>query len=230
MRIHFIQHVPFEDPASILDWAEKKKYPVTSGRAYANDPYPGINEFDMLVIMGGPMSVNDEHVLPWLITEKEFVKSSINAGKFVLGICLGAQLIASVLGAIIKPNKHKEIGWFPIKFNEIECERLKLPFKGELMTFHWHGDTFDLPQSSSLLASSHACTNQAFAVGNSVFGFQFHLEANKHSVDRLIFHCENELDGSLYVQNKDEITSRLQYSISTNSVMESFLDWIDEKL
>jgi GMP synthase-like glutamine amidotransferase len=230
MRLHFIQHVPFEDPAFILEWAYKKKYSITSGRAYANDPYPAYNEYDMLLIMGGPMSVNDDHLLPWLKTEKEFVKSSIKEGKVVVGICLGAQLIASVLGATIKPNKYREIGWFPVKFNETECRRINIPFKGELMTFHWHGETFDLPKDSLLLASSSACTNQAFAVGKTVFGFQFHLEANRHSIDRLIVHCGNEIDGSLYVQNKEGIISQMQYADHANSVMESFLNWIDKAL
>jgi GMP synthase-like glutamine amidotransferase len=230
MKIHFIQHVPFEDPAFIMDWAEKKNYPVSSGRAYLNDPYPDYNEFDLLLIMGGPMSVNDEHLLPWLTTEKKFVKEAISKGKIVVGICLGAQLIASVFGAKVKLNIQKEIGWFPVKFNDTECKRLSLPFSGELMTFHWHGETFDLPEGSVLLASSQVCKNQAFAIGNSVFGFQFHLEANKYSIDRLIFNCESEIDSSLFVQNKEKMISQLHFIDSANSVMEAFLNYIDRSL
>lgn len=230
MRIHYIQHVPFEDPAFIMEWADKMKYPLSSGRAYANDLYPDSNEFDTLLIMGGPMSANDDHLLPWLKVEKEFIHSCINKGKVVVGICLGAQLIASVCGARVKPNVHKEIGWFPVKFNEIACNKLNLPFKGILETFHWHGETFELPEGSLLLASSSACTNQAFAIGNRVFGFQFHMEANKHSIDRLIFHCESELNGSLYVQSKEEMISKMHHASSANSVMESYLNWIDQTL
>jgi GMP synthase-like glutamine amidotransferase len=230
MKIHFIQHVPFEDPAFIMDWAKKKNYQVSSGRAYLNDPYPGYNEFDLLLIMGGPMSVNDEHLLPWITTEKEFVKMAISQGKIVVGICLGAQLIASVYGATVKPINQKEIGWFPVKFNDTECKRLNLPFSGELMTFHWHGETFDLPEGSVLLASSQVCKNQAFAIGNSVFGFQFHMEANKYSIDRLIFNCESEIDSSLFVQSKEKMISQLHFVESSNSVMEAFLNYIDRPL
>jgi GMP synthase-like glutamine amidotransferase len=230
MRIHFIQHVPFEDPAFILEWAYKKKFPVTSGRAYANDPYPDYNEFDMLLIMGGPMSANDDKILPWLKTEKEFVASSMQKGKVVVGICLGAQLIASVLGARVKPNNYKEIGWYPVKFDENECSKINAPFKGELMTFHWHGETFELPEGSLQLASSKACSNQAFAIGKLVFGLQFHLEANRNSVERLIANCEKELDGSIYVQTKDEIVSQMHYAEDSNRVMESFLNWLEKAI
>jgi GMP synthase (glutamine-hydrolysing) len=226
MKIHFIQHVPFEDPAFILDWAAKNKFPVSFGRAYVNDPYPDYNEFDLLLIMGGPMSVNDEHLLPWLKTEKVFVKNAIERKKVVIGICLGAQLIASIFKATIKKNPVKEIGWFPVTFNDTVCSTLDLPFNGEMMTFHWHGETFDLPDGALLLASSEACHNQAFSIGNSVFGFQFHMEATPFSVERLITHCENELDGSAFVNDKEMISSLLHYTNNTNSVLETFMDWI----
>ena len=226
MKIYFIQHVPFEDPAFILDWAAKKKYPVNSGRAYLNDPYPDYNEFDMLLIMGGPMSVNDEMVLPWLKTEKDFIKNAIEKKKIVMGICLGAQLIASVLGATVKSNPMKEIGWFPVSFNDSACEKMNLPFKGELMSFHWHGETFDLPPGSTHLASSIACQNQAFCYGNTVFGFQFHPEANKYSVERLVYNCANELDNSEFVQEKVSILNQIKHSVMANTVLESFLEWI----
>ena len=218
--------MPFEDPAFIIDWAAKNNFPVSSGRAYANDPYPDYNEFDLLLIMGGPMSVNDEHLLPWLKSEKIFIKNAIGRNKVVIGICLGAQLIASICNATIRQNPAKEIGWFPIAFNDSACKSLDLPFSGEMMTFHWHGETFDLPEGGLLLASSQACLNQAFSIGNSVFGFQFHMEATSFSVERLITHCENELDGSVYVQAKEKITSLMNYTHNTNAVMEMFLDWI----
>ncbi len=228
MRIHFIQHVPFEDPAFILNWAAKNKFPVSSGRAYANDPYPDYNDFDLLLIMGGPMSVNDEHLLPWLKTEKIFVKNAIEENKVVIGICLGAQLIASIYKATIRQNPTKEIGWFPVTFNDSACKSLALPFRGEMMTFHWHGETFNLPEGALLLASSEACLHQAFSIGNSVFGFQFHMEVTGFSVERLITHCENELDGSLNVQDKEKISSLMNYTQGTNSVLEMFLDWVRE--
>lgn len=145
----------------------------------------------------------------------------------MIGICLGAQMIASVLKAKVKSNLKKEIGWFPVNFDSKACQNIGIPFKGELMCFHWHGETFDLPHDATLLASSAACKNQAFAIGNTVFGFQFHLEANKFSVERLIFNCENELDGSEFVQSKGQLLAHIPYSTDSNKILALFLDELD---
>ncbi|MEW8197867.1 MAG: type 1 glutamine amidotransferase, partial [Candidatus Thiodiazotropha endolucinida] len=115
MRAHYLQHVPFEDLGSIENWLKRSGYEITRTRLYESEELPGIESVDLLVIMGGPMSVNDDQDFPWLVEEKEFIKKVIESGKPVLGICLGAQLIACSLGAEVFSNSVKEIGWIPIR-------------------------------------------------------------------------------------------------------------------
>ena len=115
MRLHYIQHVPFETPGSILDWAADNGVTLSSTRVHDGDSFPSPGKFDMLVVMGGPMSVDDESDYEWLRDEKSFIRETIHAGKALVGICLGAQLVASVLGSTISRNKYKEIGWYPVR-------------------------------------------------------------------------------------------------------------------
>ena len=115
MRIHYFQHVPFEGLGSIEDWIRSEGYDLFSTRFYRNDPLPELDRIDWLIVMGGPMGANDDHIYPWLAAEKKFIGEAIKKGVRILGICLGAQLIASVLGARVYPNAHKEIGWFHVR-------------------------------------------------------------------------------------------------------------------
>ncbi|WP_211325058.1 type 1 glutamine amidotransferase [Hydrogenothermus marinus] len=114
MRIHYFQHVPFETPANIENWAKEKGHLFKGTYLYKNQPFPDFSSFDMLVIMGGPMSVSDENKYPFLKREKIFIENAIKLNKKVVGICLGAQLIAEVLGSKVYKNKEKEIGWYPV--------------------------------------------------------------------------------------------------------------------
>lgn len=207
MRMHYLQHVPFESPAGILDWASQKQQTITATHLYnPTDQLPAQNEFDMLVVMGGPMGVYDTCHYPWLETEADFIRHSIENDKPVLGICLGAQLIASALGAEIKNNPHREIGWFPLQINPaLQSTRFNDVFSDNMLAFHWHGDTFDLPENAIRIASSQACKNQGFIVNEKVVGLQFHLETTPDSAALLIDNCADELDGSHYVQSKKEI-------------------------
>ncbi|WP_200821297.1 type 1 glutamine amidotransferase [Oceanicoccus sp. KOV_DT_Chl] len=114
MRAHYLQHVPFEGLGSIETWLHTAGYDISSTKLYAAESLPALDGIEMLIIMGGPMSVNDEEQYPWLGNEKTFIQQAIDSGIPVLGICLGAQLIASAMGAKIFANPVKEIGWFPI--------------------------------------------------------------------------------------------------------------------
>src|SRR5689334_16619028 len=115
MRVHFIQHVNFEHPGHLLEWAKDNNHNTGFTKTFENISFPGLNDFDLLIIMGGPMSVYDENKFPWLKKEKQFIGEAIDADKKVLGICLGSQLIAESLGAKVYPSKEKEIGWWRIK-------------------------------------------------------------------------------------------------------------------
>ena len=204
MHIHYLQHVPFEGPGYITDWLAAAGHRISATRFFESDALPEAGAVDLLVVMGGPMSVNDTAEFPWLIAEQQFIREVIRAGRPVLGICLGAQLIASALGSRVYPNHCKEIGWLPIQgVPSGEPDLFSFPPTAEV--FHWHGETFDLPAGSHLLASSAGCRNQAFQLGNAVIGLQFHLETTPDSVQQLVGQCGHELIPAQYVQSEQEI-------------------------
>ena len=208
MRLHFLQHVEFEGPSYINTWAYRAGLNVSRTAFFADEPLPALDKFDWLVVLGGPMSVYDETQYPWLIKEKLFIERAIAAGKKVLGLCLGAQLIAEVLGARVYKNSHKEIGWFEVsKTPEGQDSKVLANFPDRFWALHWHSDTFDLPPGAARIASSQACQNQAFEFGENVVGMQFHLEFNIQSITSLISNCEQDLCSGKFVQNAEHIVS-----------------------
>jgi GMP synthase-like glutamine amidotransferase len=203
MKVHVLQHVPFEGIGSMASWLSAREASVSHTRFYDCAALPDPKSLDLVIIMGGPMSVNDETELPWLKQEKEFVRQAIGHGLSVVGICLGAQLIASALGARVYPNREKEIGWFEIESTPGGDDVYGFPRKTTV--FHWHGETFDLPPGAVRLAKSAACTNQAFQVGKRAIGLQFHLETTPESLDSIISNCSHELVESPWVQTASAI-------------------------
>jgi GMP synthase-like glutamine amidotransferase len=178
--------------------------------------------------MGGPMGVHDDERYPYLAEEKTVIKKAVESGKIVMGICLGAQLIAHVLGAGVSKNTHREIGWFPITlFPEARTTLISPCFPERFEVFHWHGDRFEIPPGAVHLACSDACYNQGFVIGNTVFGFQFHLETTLESAMALIENCGNELDGSTFVQSKETIVSDPERFRRINTVMHDVLSRIE---
>ena len=224
MKALCIQHVPFEGPAYIRNILEALKISLPLCRLYAGEETPDPAEIGLLLIMGGPMGANDEARYPWLRNEKRFIERAIKGGTIVIGICLGAQLIADVLGAPVTKNRHREIGWFPVRRAEsatgLDGAGKVLP--GSFYAFHWHGDTFAIPAGASRLAESDACANQAFLYGESVLALQFHLESTPESVRLLLDHARDELDGTKFVQGEREIleTGRIDES---NRLMERMI-------
>ncbi len=203
---------------------------LTCSRLDLKQPLPDLDGFDWLIVMGGPMGVYDEDQYPWLKEEKDFIRRAVEDGKVVLGICLGAQLIAEVMGARVEKNAHREIGWFPIEPSlEISGTILNGLFSPGFEVFHWHGDTFGIPGGAVPLASSSACRNQGFILGNRVIGLQFHLETTSSSAAELIMNCRDELDGSEYVQPELEILSNPDRFDRINRVMCSLLQRLEEK-
>jgi GMP synthase-like glutamine amidotransferase len=167
--------------------------------------------------MGGPMGVYDDDKYHWLEDEKNFIKESIDAGKTVIGICLGSQLIAEVLGAKVYPNKQKEIGWMPIHKTEGgQSAPILSSVDDEFTVFHWHGDTFDLPEGSTRLFSSQVCMNQAFLYKDKVLGLQFHFEVTPESVKEMVANGIDELVENNTIQSAQAIINEQSYFEKNN--------------
>ncbi len=209
MRTHYLQHVPFEGLGSIGPWLRAGGHETSCTRLFEAALFPEVSEVDLLIIMGGPMSVHDEKQYPWLVPEKQFIRQAIEQGASVLGICLGAQLIANAMGARVYQNPEKEIGWFPVQGRpSMDGAVFRLP--SSVTAFHWHGETFDLPPGAVHLAESEACKHQAFQLGASVVGLQFHLEATPDSARALVANCREELREARHVQSEAAILSAPQ--------------------
>lgn len=200
MKVLVLQHVPFEGLGSIEGWLAARKAAIDFTRFHRSERLPSPEGVEFLIVLGGPMSVNDEAELPWLRQEKAFVRAAIENGIPVLGICLGAQLIASALGERVYPNTEREIGWFPVEAMPAPADMFRFP--EAVHVFHWHGETFDLPSGAVRLARSAGCENQAFQIGRKVIGLQFHLEATAESAASLIENCRHELTSSRFVQSE----------------------------
>lgn len=225
MNIHYLQHVTFEDTAYINEWAMLKHHRLTCTRMFDNPVLPALDTIDWLIVMGGPMSVGEDHLYPWLTDEKKYIEQAMNLGKPLVGICLGAQIIASVLGARVYKNQHKEIGWFPVQLtypakHSAVFSRLPESF----YAFHWHGDTFDIPSGALWTARSEACAHQAFEYGRKVIGLQFHLESTRDSIGNLIHNCHADIDGSPYVQSEQQMHLHFDKIEQSNIVLIQIFD------
>jgi GMP synthase (glutamine-hydrolysing) len=186
LKVHWLQHVPFEDLGAIRPWLVERGARVSATRCYAEPSFPSPDELDWLIVMGGPMSVHDLDRHPWLADEAQLITRAIAAGKTVLGICLGAQLIAQVLGARVFPGEKREVGWAPVTLTDDGRDD---PVFGEqpptTTVFHLHGDTYELPADAKHLARSAVYEQQAFRWGEVVYGVQYHLEFTETMIGRL---------------------------------------------
>jgi GMP synthase-like glutamine amidotransferase len=224
LRIHYIQHVSFEGIGYIEQWAKKSNHILSSTKLYNGESLPDNNEFDWLIIMGGPMGIYQEQDYPWLANEKSFIKDCIDAGKKVIGICLGAQLIADVLECRVYANPKSEIGWFPVSVtDDAKQHDLLKGIPDEIMVMHWHGDTFDLPEKATLLLKSTVCKNQAFIYNNHILGLQFHLESTPETLKDIVNNCREELVEGEFIQSEDEIFNNSHKCSDTNIVLDKIL-------
>lgn len=225
MYIHCIQHVAFESIGCIGDWARLQGHTTAISAMHEAAPLPNVELFDWLVIMGGPMGVHDEALYPWLREEKLLIERALSQEKTIVGICLGAQLLADVLGAAVYGNGQKEIGWFPVQPTEQGKALGLFPEAQEHpVVFHWHGDTFDIPSGAVHVASSEACANQAFLYNNKVLGLQFHGEVDRDAVDDMITHGRHELLPSGFVQTEGELRRGALHTNACNALLCAMLD------
>jgi len=226
MRVHYLQHEEFEGLGSMEPWFRAHGAVLGSTHLYRGEVLPETTAFDWLVIMGGGMSVNDEAALPWLRSEKELVRRAIAANQRVLGVCLGAQMIASALGAKVYRNQEKEIGWWRLSREPGATEHpIGAIFPESAEVFQWHGETFDLPPGAVRLARSTACLNQAIAVGPRVLGLQFHLETTEISARALIEGSSGDLaNPGPFVQTPAAMLARPERFDFLNAQMARVLD------
>ena len=230
MRLHSLEHEPFEGLANIEVWAKNRGHRISRTLFYKNEELPAMDEFDWLIIMGGSMNIYEEEKYPWLAQEKNFIAEAIANKKIVLGVCLGSQLIADVLGGKVSRNKHKEIGWFPVTLTkEAGTSSVFGSFPPRFTVIHWHGDTFKIPPGAVRIAQSEGCANQAFEYGRTI-GLQFHLEYSAKSIDLMFRNCGNDIVEGRYIQKPDEIISQNNNVVETQRLLNLMLDNMEKEL
>lgn len=233
MRVHWLQHVPYEGLGHVGTWLAARRATVARTRLFAGDRLPAPDAVDLLIVLGGPMSVNDEAALPWLRDEKALLREVIAGGGAVLGICLGAQLIAAALGARVGPAREREVGWWPVRAvppppaGKDPAGVARCPFPAETTCLHWHGETFELPPGALHLARSEGCEHQALQVGRRVVGVQFHPEATPDWARTVLTASPESLAPGRYVMPANELTADLEARCRAGNLLaERILEFI----
>ncbi|WP_417597702.1 type 1 glutamine amidotransferase [Oceanospirillum sp.] len=228
MRIHVFQHVPYEGPGNIARWAEKNGHTLTTTHLYKGEALPSHDDYDLLMILGGPMSANDDFNVSWMQAEKRFIREAMAQNKMLLGICLGSQLIARVLGATVSRNEDREIGWFPITATP---NAMVLGLPQQFQAFHWHGDTFTLPEGAKSIGSSEGCAQQGFIYQDRVVALQFHLETTPEAARELVDACRHEIDEEgLHTQPAEAMLVDFELFSEANQRMEQIMGYMQAQL
>lgn len=223
MRINVLQHTPNEGPGSIKSWADTNNYEFYVYHPETFGHLPSVEETDLLVILGGPMSPNDD--LDWLKQERVLIKQMLDAHKPIFGACLGAQQIAKTLGCKIMDAPHKEVGWAPVYLKDETISDIPT----ELTALHWHQQMFEIPKEAKLLFSSDLVKNQGFLLGNNVIGLQFHFEPEEDNVREIAINDqEYPAEGNDLHQTYQEIIEH-GVPIENKDVMFKLLDFITNK-
>lgn len=226
MHIHSFHHSPSEGLGEIARWAARKGHTLSATHFDRGELPPALDDVDWLVVMGGPMNIYEHRKFPWLLAEKEALARAIAGQKRLLGICLGAQLIADALGGKVYQNLEVEIGWSPVRINR-QAAPAFAGFPEELTALHWHGDTFSLPPGAVHAGASAACRNQAFAMGPRVVGLQFHLEVNAADVAAFV-RMEGDLGAGAFIQSGTEIIQSAPAHLpAAHAALTSLLDALE---
>ncbi len=225
MSYYYIQHADYVAPGSLLEWANLRGIDLQAIELYT-DHYqlPEAEAVEGLIVLGGPMNIYEEETYPFLKDAKRLIKATIDAEVKTLGICLGGQLISDVLGAKVRKNKTKEIGWHAVQLKPV---RVFEGFEPSTLFFHWHGDIFELPQGAELLASSPLTPHQAYLWKDHVLALQFHPEMTLEIIQNYINldRQEEELGSGPYAQRAEEILAHSQTQVAPNK--ERFWQMLD---
>ena len=219
MIVNVLQHTPNEGPGSIQKWAHLHHHEFYIYHPYQFGILPTVEETDFLVILGGPMSPNDD--LPWIKQERQLIKKLLAKNVPILGICYGAQQIVKTLGYQVKKAPVKEVGWGPVT---VQTNIIKgLPH--ELTVLHWHEEMFEIPQEAKILFSNDNLQNQGFVLGNQAVGLQFHLEPEEDNLKEIVVNDAQYISGSAFKQTAQQIISTpIPYVNET--AMFSILDYL----
>lgn len=217
MKITVLQHSTDTPVGTLSDWAEKKGHQLDIRQLFAGADLPHLSQVEWLVILGGPMNVDEHEKHPWLVKEKAFIKQAVAEGRLCLGLCLGGQLLAQALGARVSRHTHWEVGWHPIEFNSGE----------KLHMFQWHQDTFEIPDGAQRIATNEVTLNQGFTFKDHVVGLQFHPEAT----DEWVHECmiESPYPTGPYVQSPDLLREGLIYRPKMTAWFFKLLDQMETK-
>lgn len=235
LRVHYFQHIAGEGFGSCYEYLKAHQAKITATEFFALpvdlplelEALPHIDEVDLLIIMGGSMSVNDEANYPWLKLEKRWLRRYLAAGKPAIGLCLGGQLIANALGAAVSRNPVQELGWMDVgRASHIPDDYFQVPER--LNILQWHSETFEIPKGGVRLAENEVCRNQMYQIGRNVLGFQFHPEITPQALALLI---ENEEDMAVfkgeYVQAMAELKSTRKSRFEAgNHLLNQAIDYV----
>lgn len=207
MKAVILQHEKSTPPGTTMTWLKKKGLSSRVFKLHESPSLPKLKDFEVLIICGGSMNVDQENQFSWMNAEKELIRSAIQENKMVVGLCLGAQLIANVLGAEVKRHSVTEVGWQEVQFKTIKSFNLGAPLK----VFQWHSYTFAIPKGAIHLAFNGACENQAYSFQDNVLAFQFHPESDPD----WIIECANdpELPHGQFCQSKEDILKNAEHQI-----------------
>ncbi|MCT0486296.1 type 1 glutamine amidotransferase [Weissella paramesenteroides] len=219
MRINILQHTPNEGPGSILDWAQSNGHQTFIYHPYQFGYLPTVDETNLLVILGGPMSPNDD--LLWIKQERELIQELLNKDIPMFGACYGAQQIVKTLGYAISKAPAKEVGWGPV----YRQSQIIPDIPEELVALHWHEEMFEVPKEAELLFSSDAVKNQGFVMNHRVVGLQFHFEPLADNVREMVINDFPYIQGSIFNQTADDILETPVPDIN-RAIMFKILDFI----
>jgi GMP synthase-like glutamine amidotransferase len=225
LRVQIIQHSAADASAAVLPILDLLGHQVSITRLDRGDEIPGDVDHDVLMMFGGGISLTSKEPPPWVEPEKCLIRRYVDRDRRVLGICLGAQLIAAALGASVRRNREPEVGWHQVSKVDGAAETGVASSLPKSMTaFHWHQDTFEIPPGARRLFQSPATRNQAFAIGDHIFGFQFHFEANERTVRTFVAVSSLLQKEGRFVQSEAEILQGIEsYLKKQNEQLREFV-------